>query len=281
MLQSGFRFLLETVAAVVLGYPVWRLMELVSSTPTPTWASETLLIVVAVIALVAIVLLVWDLIRGFRGKWDVSKTEEPAKPAPAVMPSAPEIKKELGFALCARRELPNVHMLLKDAKENGQVWVMGIDCSHWLTGFPEKIAELVRTRHLSFTFLLAAEGTQSTQLAEGAELISPQSDVTHGRSVELFNSIRSGLGNNAHKLRLGIYDLPPVHSMVVINAEDTEDEQIVVDHYLYNIDPLERPSLVLKRTNLSDQQRVVFDQYHKSIEYVMRNAKDQEGKPLF
>lgn len=201
------------------------------------------------------------------------------KPTTAPVPRAPEIKKQLGFEFCAKRELPSIDMLLKDAKENGQVWVMGRDCSHWLNGFRERIEEYVRVRKLSFTFLLAAQGTQSIQLAEDAKLISRQSPEARNDCVETFNSIRKSLGNNADKLRLGIYDLPPVHSIVVIDA-DTEDEQIVVNHYLYDIDPLERPSLILKKTHLPDQLRVVFAQYHRSICHAMRNAKDEEGKPL-
>jgi hypothetical protein len=281
MLQSGVRFLLETVAAVVLGYPVWRLMDLVSSTPSPTWISESLLIIVAVIAVVAIVLLVWDLTRGFRGKWGVSKTEEPAKTVPVVVPSAAEIKKELGFELRAKRDLPNIDMLLKDVKDNGHVWVMGIDCSQWLTGSPSRISKLVRDRNLSFTFLLAAQGTKNIKIAESAELISPQSDDTHSRNVKLFNSIRNTLGDNKHKFRLGVYDLPLVRSLTVLNANIEDEQIIVVDHYLYSVDPGVRPSLILKRAQLSDQLRDIFDQYRKSIDYVMRNTKDQDGKPLF
>jgi len=285
-LQSGHKWIGEVLLEIVLVTIGERLLspalDLVSGTlahEIPT-SSTILYGTIGLITIVAAAILGTFLLQRLY-KW--VKTARHAiqemRPTTATVPSVPKVEEELGFELCARRELPNIDMLLKDAKENGQVWVMGIDCSHWLTGFPEKIGELVRVRNLSFTFLLAAEGTQSIQLAEGAKLISPQSDVTHSRCVESFNSIRRGLGNDAHKLRLGIYDLPPVHSMVVVNA-NTEDEQIVVDHYLYNIDPLERPSLVLKRAHLSDQQRVVFDQYRKSIDHAMRNAKDQEGKPL-
>ena len=190
-----------------------------------------------------------------------------------------EIEKEQGFELCAKRDEPIISTLLKDAKDNSQVWVLGRDCSRWLDEFADRIGEYVsEPRNLSFTFILAAapKEANSIQLAEDATLIDRQSPEARNKCLQKFNSMRKGLGNKAGKVRLGIYDLPPLHSMTVINP-DTKDEQIVVNHYLYDIDALERPTLVLRKSQLPEQLRGIFGRYHKSIKYAKDKATFRDG----
>ena len=184
-----------------------------------------------------------------------------------------------GLDLCRTMDLPEIEVLLKEARSKSEVWVMGIDCEHWLDNSPEKVKEYVTDHDLSFIFLIAKKDSPILRTAAEAGLISLKSEASIERSTAQFQKIKSELKEKGDKIRLGIYDLPLVHSMAVVNP-NTDAERIQVTHYLYKADWVDLPNLSLNRQVLTRKQQIVFDKYHKSIEYVMSRAIDQEGEPL-
>jgi hypothetical protein len=61
--------------------------------------------------------------------------------------------------------------------------------------------------------------------------------------------------------------------MVVINPNITKIEEIQVAHYLYEVDPDQRTSLMLKRNLMTKrEQEGIFDLYKKSFNHVLHNS---------
>ena len=287
--QSARRWVGELLLEIVLVTIGERLLSPALDLVSGTLAREiptSSTIVYGTIGLVAIVaaaiLGVFLLQRLYR--W--VRTARPAiremKPPAATVPTASEIEDERAFDLYRTRDSPDIETLLQDARSESTIWVMGIDCSYWLKTYPQKVREAVRDRDLSFVFLIGKEGSSDIKRAAEAGLISWASDAGIEGSKSEFRKLRDDLGEKSHKVRIGICDLPPAHSMVVINPDNPETEVIQVTHYLYETDPAQRPIMLLRRALLTTRQQTVFDQYHKSIEHVLRHkgTKDLDGNHL-
>jgi hypothetical protein len=206
--------------------------------------------------------------------WRKSKSEP--KTITAV---SPESQATRGLDLCREEDHPKVEALLSEARSKSTVWVMGIDCAYWLDNCAEKVKKYVIDHDLSFIFLLSEKNPATLDPTSKAGLISIKSKDTIDRSIEQFQTMKSELKEKGSKIQLGIYDLPLVHSMVVVNP-DTDAERIQVTHYLYKTPWVDRPCLTLRRQFLTSGQQVVFDGYHGSIKYALDSAKDEEGKSL-
>jgi len=206
--------------------------------------------------------------------WRKSKSEP--KTITAV---SPEPQATQGLSLCREENRPQMEVLLNEAERNSTVWVMGIDCTYWLEDCRKKVKEYVTGHDLSFIFLVAKPDSVIPKTASEAKLISLGSKGRIESSISLFQEMKSELKEKGAKIQLGIYDLPLVHSMVVVNP-NTRAERIQVTHYLYKAPWVDRPNLTLRRQLLTNEQQGVFDGYHDSIWYALKNARDLAGKPL-
>ncbi|MGA8905775.1 MAG: hypothetical protein WB661_12300 [Candidatus Bathyarchaeia archaeon] len=183
-----------------------------------------------------------------------------------------------GFDLCRTKDLPQVDELLDHALVGSTVWVMGIELPYWLVQNPNKVRDAVQIRQLSFIFLIAKD-SEELERAATLGLLTPGTKSGHLRAIRAFEKLKADLKEDGNKIRLGIYDMPIVHTMVVINPI-RGPEEMQIRHYLYNVDPQELPILLAKRSGLTRKQEIVFDNYHRSIEHVLRNTKDLDGNPL-
>jgi hypothetical protein len=186
-----------------------------------------------------------------------------------------------GLDLRREEDRPKIDSLLDEAERGSTVWVLGIDCAYWLDDYRGKVREYVtgRDHDLSITFLVAKPDSVILETASEAKLTSPGSKGRIEKAISLFQEMKSELGEKGGKIRLGIYDLPLVHSMVVVNP-NTSVERIQVTHYLYKMNWVDIPNLTLRRQFLTKPQQAVFDAYHGSIKHVLENARDLDGKPL-
>ncbi|MFH0847945.1 MAG: hypothetical protein V1857_00395, partial [archaeon] len=209
-------------------------------------------------------------------QWFVRKSQL-VKPTPTTVSA--ERQETQGLDLCRTKDLPEIEVLLNEARAKSTVWIRGIDCAYWLDNCGEKVKKYVTDHDLSFIFLLSKKNRATLGSASKAGLISIKSEVTIDRSIVQFQMMKSELKEKGDKVRLGIYDLPLVHSIVVLNP-NTDAERIQVTHYLYKGAWVDRPCLSLRRQFLTSGQQVVFDSYHDSIRYVLDNARDLDGKPL-
>jgi hypothetical protein len=202
------------------------------------------------------------------------------KQAPRPVPSPPETERQ-GTILDPFEKRPTIERLLEDAKDGSEVWVLGIDCGSWPVGLFENMKDFVTRRKLSFTFLVADPNPNESdwRRAEGHQI---SYDSTEGilRSLgqlwRLKEQLKKQLGSDYSDkvVQVKRYNLPVIHSMVVINPKITEIAEIQVAHYLYGVDPLNRTSLLLKRDLMTkEQQKGIFDLYMKSFKHVLDNSK--------
>jgi hypothetical protein len=186
-----------------------------------------------------------------------------------------------GLDLCREEDRPKIEALLNEAERHSTIWVLGIDCSDWLDDYRPKVKEYV-TGHdhdLSIIFLVAKPDSVILEKAIEAKIASPGAKGRIEVSIALFQEMKSELREKGGKVQLGIYELPLVHSMVVVNP-NTGVERIQVTPYLHKTDWADIPNLTLRKHLLTKAQQAVFDAYHDSIKRVLENAKDLDGKPL-
>jgi hypothetical protein len=211
--------------------------------------------------------------------WRKSKSEPKT-----ITAASPEPHVNQGLILRREEDRPKIEVLLNEAERHSTVWVMGVNSAKWLDDYAPIVREYVtgRDHDLSFIFLAAKRDSMLEKALEAGLTNAESVDrIEHAKS--LFQKMKSDLEKKekGDKIQLGIYDLPLIHSMVVVNPR-TAAERIQVTHYLYNteIDWVSTPNLTLRRQLLTEPLQKVFDVYHESIEYALRTARGPDSKPL-
>jgi len=152
-------------------------------------------------------------------------------------------------------------------KVQTEVFVLAIDGGSFSERKHQTIKELIKERDISFTFLLLDKDSELIEKLDDT-LLDPNPKTGIERQLENFIEIWSEIQDKKTKLELRTYDLPPVHSMFIIDPR-TDHGKMTVEFYEYKSEPDSRVNLIITKK----ENPKLFEKYYKSYNYVLKNSK--------
>ena len=148
-----------------------------------------------------------------------------------------------------------------------EVFVLAIDGGSFSERKHQTVKKLITERDISFTFLLLDKDSKLIEKLDDT-LLDPNPKTGIERQLENFIEIWSEIQDKKTKLELRTYDLPPVHSMFIIDPK-TDHGKMTVEFYEYKSEPDSRVNIIITKK----ENPKLFEKYYKSYNYVLKNSK--------
>lgn len=155
---------------------------------------------------------------------------------------------------------------LNDVK-NG-VYVLAISANSFADR-QQRMIKMINERRISFTFLLP--NPNSEWMKNSSDIIIDEPSRTEIiEKLKNFRKIHDSIGDNKDKIKIKLFDLPLIHSMMIIDPESKQGK-MNISFFQYNVEDAD------KRTNITISQKNNFDLFEKhylSYKYVDEHSQD-------
>lgn len=204
-------------------------------------------IFVAIISIIGLSLIIWDLLRRRQAKTTIK-----------------------GVQVKSREDI-SLHDLLGSVKKS--LTVIAVECNLFWEEQRNRLSKMIEEKDIDFKFLLLDPESDLHKLQTHKIIDSNPERIKD--SLRKFQEIKNSLSeSDKEKLEIRTYNLPPLYTMIVID-ENSEDAKIQVEPYIYMAKIRDKIVFIIPK-----KESKFFNSYRTSYRYILKNSKpypSQEG----